>query len=60
MRRALFLLLMLASVQAWAQGVSTRSVKALPRGKPSGLPFHAKFTDIAAAAGANNSETRPP
>jgi hypothetical protein len=41
----------LAGVQAWAQGVSTRSVKPLPRGKPSGLPFHAKFTDIAAAAG---------
>ena len=26
-------------------------MKALPKGKPSGLPFHAKFTDIAAAAG---------
>jgi hypothetical protein len=23
----------------------------MPRGKPSGLPFHAHFTDVAAAAG---------
>jgi hypothetical protein len=41
----------LPGVAAWAQGVSTRSVKPLPKGKPSGLPFHAKFTDIAATAG---------
>ena len=33
------------------QGVASRSVKATPRGKPSGRPFGAKFTDIAAAAG---------
>src|SRR5215472_11117850 len=33
------------------QGVSTRNVAPLPRGKPSGLPFGARFTDIAAAAG---------
>jgi hypothetical protein len=33
------------------QGVSTRNVAPLPRGKPSGLPFHAWFTDVAAAAG---------
>src|ERR1035437_9329245 len=33
------------------QGMSRRSVPAAPRGKPSGLPFHARFTDIAAAAG---------
>ena len=26
-------------------------MKPVPKGKPSGLPFHAKFTDIAAAAG---------
>jgi hypothetical protein len=41
----------LAGTGAAAQGVSTRSVKAQPRGKPSGLPFHARFTDVAAAAG---------
>ncbi len=36
---------------AFAQGVASRSVKATPRGKPSGIPFLAKFTDIAASAG---------
>ncbi len=34
-----------------AQGVATRTVKPLPRGKPSGLPFRATFTDIARQAG---------
>ncbi|MBV6430515.1 MAG: hypothetical protein IANPNBLG_00629 [Bryobacteraceae bacterium] len=34
-----------------AQGVASRNVKPMPRGKPSGLPFHARFTDIAAQAG---------
>ena len=33
------------------QGVATRNVAPLPRGKSSGLPFHAHFTDVAAAAG---------
>jgi hypothetical protein len=33
------------------QGVSSRGVKPLPRGKPSGRPFAAKFTDIAQQAG---------
>ncbi len=33
------------------QGISSRGVKAMPRGKPSGLPFHARFTDIAQQAG---------
>jgi hypothetical protein len=33
------------------QGMATRGVKAAPRGKPSGLPFHSRFTDIAAQAG---------
>lgn len=31
--------------------MASRGVKAAPRGKPSGLPFHARFTDIASAAG---------
>ena len=31
--------------------MSRRSVAPTPRGKPSGRPFYAKFTDIAAAAG---------
>ena len=33
------------------QGVSSRGVKAQPRGKPSGLPFDAKFIDVAQQAG---------
>jgi enediyne biosynthesis protein E4 len=33
------------------QGMATRGVKAAPRGKPSGLPFHAHFTDVAFSAG---------
>jgi len=36
---------------AVAQGVSTRSVKPTPRGKPSGVPFNARFTDVALEAG---------
>jgi hypothetical protein len=31
--------------------VATRGVKPLPRPKPSGIPFHAYFTDVAAHAG---------
>jgi hypothetical protein len=46
-----FLWLASASAVALAQGVSTRNVKPVPRGKPSGLPFHARFTDVAASAG---------
>ena len=40
-----------ASTTAVAQGVATRNIAPQPRGKPSGLPFHAHFTDVAAAAG---------
>src|SRR5579872_6169827 len=31
--------------------MASRGVKAVPRGKPSGLPFNARFTDVAASAG---------
>jgi hypothetical protein len=31
--------------------MASRGVAPVPRGKPSGLPFHAKFTNVAAAAG---------
>jgi len=34
-----------------AQGVATRNVRPQPRGKPSGIPFDAHFTDIARQAG---------
>jgi hypothetical protein len=44
-------LLHLLGSAAFAQGVSTRNVKPTPRGKPSGIPFNARFTDIAAQAG---------
>jgi enediyne biosynthesis protein E4 len=40
-----------ASTLCLGQGVSTRNVKPQPRGKPSGLPFLARFTDVAAQAG---------
>jgi enediyne biosynthesis protein E4 len=33
------------------QGVSSRAVTPMPRSKPSGLPFHAHFSDVAEAAG---------
>ena len=34
-----------------ATGMASRGIKPQPRGKPSGLPFHAHFTDIASSAG---------
>jgi hypothetical protein len=50
-RRQCLSLLGLGATRLNGQGVSTRSVTPTPRGKPSGLPFHAHFTDIAAQAG---------
>jgi len=50
-RRRMLALLACSAEGAFAQGISTRSVKPQPRGKPSGRPFHARFTDIAAQAG---------
>jgi hypothetical protein len=44
-------LTLVAGAPAFGQGMSRRSVSPTPRGKPSGLPFHARFTDIGAAAG---------
>src|SRR5215475_15581161 len=32
-------------------GMASRNVTAAPRGKPSGLPFHASFVNVAAQAG---------
>ncbi len=43
--------LLLGALRASGQGISTRNVAPTPRGKPSGLPFHAHFTDVAGAAG---------
>ena len=39
------------SIDLSAQGVATRGAKPTPRGKPSGIPFVARFTDVAKAAG---------
>jgi hypothetical protein len=36
---------------ALAQGISSRGVKAQPRGKPSGRPFFSRLTDVAKQAG---------
>ncbi len=50
-RQLLTLLACSAGRPAFAQGVSSRGVKAQPRGKPSGRPFPARFTDVGAQAG---------
>jgi hypothetical protein len=52
-RRDWLKLMPLCGGASWAQGIATRSIKPAPRGKPSGLPFHARFTDVAVAAGLN-------
>jgi len=49
-----FLWMAAASSAGFAQGISQRKVKPLPRGKPSGIPFLARFTDVAAEAGLTN------
>src|SRR6266852_6041006 len=52
MTRQNYLALLAASaLRARAQGISSRGVKAVPRGKPSGLPFNAHFVDVAEQAG---------
>jgi enediyne biosynthesis protein E4 len=50
-RRSLLALLAGAVPSAFGQGVSSRGVRPQPRGKPSGLPFHSRLTDVAAQAG---------
>ena len=50
-RRECLGLMAVPPVCALGQGIASRSVTALPRGKPSGLPFRAHFTDVAAKAG---------
>ncbi len=50
-RRLLLGLLGGPIVGSFGQGVSTRTVKPQPRGKPTGLPFNACFTDVADKAG---------
>ena len=50
-RRAWMALMAVSAARALGQGVSSRNVQPMPRGKPSGLPFHARFVDIAEQAG---------
>lgn len=50
-RRSVLPLLGLPAACAWAQGIASRELKPAARGKPSGRPFHAHFTDIAVLAG---------
>lgn len=50
-RRSFSGLLAAAALGLRGQGVSIRNIKPVPRGKPSGLPFGARFTDVAEAAG---------
>src|ERR1700736_2295740 len=47
--------LVLPSRFAFAQGISSRGMKPQPRGKPSGRPFLAHFTDVAKQAGLSES-----
>ncbi len=50
-RKRKILVMCLACAAVWGQGVATRVVKPVPRGKPSGRPFQARFVDVAAEAG---------
>jgi enediyne biosynthesis protein E4 len=50
-RREVLALLAFPGTRAFAQGISSRGVRPTPRGKPSGRPFAARFTDVAAQAG---------
>jgi hypothetical protein len=51
-RRELLALLAFSSARpVFGQGVSSRGVRPQPRGKPSGRPFQARFTDVARQAG---------
>ena len=52
-RRSILSWLALPAARLRGQGMSSRGVRAAPRGKRSGLPFHARFTDVAKHAGLN-------
>ena len=49
--RRLFLGLLAPATTCFGQGMASRGVRPAPRGKPSGLPFRARFTDVAWQAG---------
>jgi hypothetical protein len=50
-RRSMLAWLACSAEAAFRQGISSRSVKPQPRGKASGRPFLARFTDVAQQAG---------
>jgi len=50
-RQLLALLALSPAAPVFGQGISSRGVKPQPRGKPSGRPFQARFTDVAKQAG---------
>ncbi len=50
-RRNFAKLLAVPAAPVFGQGIATRNVRQAPRGTASGLPFDARFTDIAASAG---------
>ncbi len=50
-RRHFLALSTLSGLRLRGQGMATRNVKARPRAAPSGLPFPARFTDVAGPAG---------
>jgi enediyne biosynthesis protein E4 len=50
-RRVVLSLLALPPTHLFGQGMATRGARAAPAGKPSGIPFLAHFTDVAAQAG---------
>jgi hypothetical protein len=49
--RRQFLAALAATGSCYGQGISARGVKPQPRGKPSGRPFLARFSDVAYEAG---------
>src|SRR5690349_13316529 len=50
-RRRFNRLFALPALGLYGQGILSRNVHPAPRSKPSGLPFHAHFTDVAEKAG---------
>src|SRR5262249_5331222 len=54
-RRDFAALLGFPVISLHGQGVATRNILPAPRAKPSGIPFHARFTDVAASAGLRES-----
>src|SRR5579863_5343849 len=50
-RRTFLSMLAPQAIACLGQGMASRGVKPAPRGKPSGLPFRARFTDVAEQAG---------